>query len=140
MTTGEAARVLGVSPETVRRWIRTGELRGWTEEREVRVRYFTDPRSVADLRQARSQVSEYVTAGESPSTGYSAGPIPNQDPSVVAAERDRYRAENAALREVILRLNAAMDHMRVASEQHALAFAEQQEALVQLITPHSPAG
>lgn len=75
------------------------------------------------LKQQLAELTDRVAQLEA--RGYPAGPF------AVAEERDHYRAENVALREVALRLNAAMEQMQG-------AFAEQREAVSQLLTPHSP--
>lgn len=49
VTTGQAARELGVSSMTIRRWLIRGKLKGWS----LGGRHYVDPRSLASLKAER---------------------------------------------------------------------------------------
>lgn len=142
MTSGDAARLLEVSTETIRRWVDNELLDGFSEVREYRRRYFVSREAVrqrlrnrvsdpGDLQRQVDQLRDQVE--ELQATGHIRG---SED---LARERDAFRAENAALKEGMLRLNGAMEHMQRAAEEQAAALQEQREALSVLLTPHSPA-
>lgn len=140
ITSGEAARRLGVSSEAVRRWVDADILEGFAEPRNVRHRYFVSLDAVENLRQARRgrrHVDAEQSRGErQPDSRLTETPPVAAD--LLSEERDRYRAENSALKEVLLRLNTAMEHMEQATTEQAAALREQREALALLVTPHSP--
>ena len=140
ITSGSAARELDVSAETIRRWVDTGRLEGFSEERHVRKRYFVSERSVKalqerreagaappghELRRLRERVAELEAIRDEVSLAR------------LSRDRDHYRAENSALREAGLRLNAAMEHMERSTSAQAAALQEQREALSVLLTPNS---
>lgn len=141
ITSGDAARRLAVTAETIRRWVDTGTLDGFREARKVRRRYFVSEQAVEELRRRREsgehspseelhRLRERVAELEAARHG--------RELDQLSRERDQYRAENSALKEALLRLNAAMEHTEQAATAHAAALREQREALSVLLTPHSP--
>jgi excisionase family DNA binding protein len=141
ITSGEAARRLDVSAETIRRWVDARTLEGFTEVRNVRRRYFVSADAVDKLRrERRAQIhpADEQLPGlrrRDPSMEWTSAHLATDQ---LSQERDGYRAENSALREAILRLTAAMEHMENATAEHTAALREQREALAVLVTPHSP--
>jgi excisionase family DNA binding protein len=147
MSTGTAAKALDVSLQTVRNWVRSGKLSG-TQTASGRVR--VDAASVDAVLRARSAVPR-------PTTGTPAslettlseiqhvlGELQSQDLAstrllkTVERERDRFRAEAAALRDASLQLVSAASETEAGVQKLLVVLDRQREALVQLLAPRSP--
>jgi excisionase family DNA binding protein len=141
VSTGEAARRLGITQQAVRDRVRAGTLSGRREGREWRVdaanlpsKAPATPRALSTgviaqrLTDIESRLSEMSSAQQSADSAAAA----------IARERDRYRAEAAAAREAALRLSGVTRDAVGAARQLLEALDAQAEAIAQLVGPGSP--
>lgn len=142
----DAARIAGVTAQTIREWCKNGLVEGvqtgprqiwrvsgqsldaYLAERRRRPRF--DPLDELQHTVARltSAVDELRETGAPPA-------------ALVASlerERDRYRAEVAAVREAALRVNSASRQLYEAVSSMLEVMRQQSDALEQLLAPASP--
>jgi hypothetical protein len=145
-----AARVagdLGLSPQSVRDLIRAGKLTG---RKDPGGRWLVEASSVAVYleRYGRKMRGDLGPAGVEQRVDELARSIDLlREASVSSArllaaterERDRYRADAAAARAAALRLVAASQETNSAASELLGGLQRQQDALIQLLAPGSPA-
>lgn len=144
-STAEAAQRVGVTAQTIRQWCESGRLNGrrignrrvWRVDAES-VRSIAAARGVkedtvspdveAELRLLRESLARLEARDDN-----AAGLL-----AAIERERDRYRADSAALREAALRVNAAARETYQAVRHLLVILEEQSGALEQLLAPASP--
>jgi predicted transcriptional regulator len=145
--TPRAAARLGVTGQTIRNWLSSGDLRGRRTGRawEVEVPSIEEALAVRrassrdihpgtsdaerQLRALESAVEELRRARESDATRIEA----------LEQERDRYRADALAARAAALRSISSSEKLDESTRQLLDALKEQREALIQTLAPGSPA-
>lgn len=138
----QAAQQLRVTPQTVRNWLRDGQLEGakrgtrWFVERtSIELRELdaggpqTAGREIEDRLDEIAISVERLLSQESQSS---------QLLAAVERERDRYRAEAATSKEAALRVNAAAAEIDGAVRRLLKVLELQSGALEQLLAPSSP--
>lgn len=144
MTVSQAASALGVSTETIRKWLKNGLLTGelattggrWrvdTASVHERIANFGQKSSRADDIAALSAKIEQIARDVDRLAA-----DPSGDLETVTKERDKYRAEASTMRETALRLNAAAREVNGAVRQTLDVLEFQSEALSELLGPGSP--
>lgn len=140
LTTGEAAKRLGVTPQTVRNWLASNKLGG---QRRQSGRWEVDPQSVAEVRGALSQASaqghelaaiesrleELVTTVDAMRAQL------QEDLEGAERERSQHRAEVIALRGAALEVNAAAQALHGGVDQMLEVLSHQSQALSHLLGP-----
>ena len=144
MSVREAATQLGVTPQTIRNWLANHKLDGHQDGRKRVWRVTTQsveaatPRTpgirlsaasgdgIPAVRQMLEQLLARETSAERVLTA-------------VERERDRYRADAAAVREAAIRVNRAADDLRQVIPSLVGVLEEQSDALAQLLGPTTPA-
>lgn len=140
LSTAEVALLVGVTSETVRKWCEAGRFKArrvgprgvWRiDSSSVPMAEVVDLTESADVRGQLIDIRRVLEAVQEAQS--------NQTSALVAVERerDRFRAENAALRESALRLNAAARETHQAVRHLATILEEQSNALEQLLAPAS---
>lgn len=135
-----AASLLGVTSQTVRNWIRAGKLEGWqgTNGRWSVKRGSLDladlstkmPASGADdLERRLSSLGQTVDALQNERAAV------QQTLEAVERERDRHRADAAALRDAAIRMNLMSRDVATAVRQMLDVLEQQSELVSQLLAP-----
>ena len=143
LSTGAAAMLLNVSPQTVRNWVRGGKL---SATRTSAGRFLVDAVSVdAVLGAEEAGPSGAGTeAGTLEEIRQILGELQSRDLraarllEAVERERDRFRAESAAFREAALQLLSAASETDSGVRRLLDVLERQREALIQLLAPGSP--
>jgi hypothetical protein len=142
------AQRLGLSSQAVRDLIRAGKLKGtkdpegrWLIEAESAEAYAaTHARGkadgAADIARIEKKLDELAT---SVSSLRQENPLATRLLETTERERDKHRADAAAVRETALRLAASAQETHVAVSGLLNVLRGQQEALIQLLAPGSPA-
>ena len=139
----EVARRLGVTSQTVRNWIDSGELKAhkrgklWIVDRESYEAYAASrPASPPPVQptDVEARLVELTEAVERLASRESATEALVE---ALSRERDRWRAEAAAAKEAALRVNSAAEQTHKAVEQLLEVLALQADALRQLLAPAS---
>lgn len=142
MSVQEAAALLRVQPQTIRNWLASRKLEG-RQEGPKRV-WRVSRRSVETLTPAATGTSLSVSIASDPGVRQMLEQLIARETSaerVLAAverERDRYRADAAAVREAALRVNGAAQELRRVIPSLLGVLDEQSDALVQLLGPMTP--
>jgi excisionase family DNA binding protein len=139
ITAREAATRLGVTPQTIRNYVRAGKLEGdkdaagsWRVSAEAVERMSTRPALPGDVVARVSRLAEEV--GELRGRADTA----NQLVAALERERDRYRGDAAAAREAALILVGNARELDAATRTLLTALEAQANALVQLLAPATP--
>lgn len=137
---GRAAEALGVSTQTVRNWIKDGKLEGW---KSPNGRWHVDDRSLRDCAGGRG-ATDGTIADKLDRLSADVAALGEADRlsarllEAAERERDRYRADAAAIRDTALQLVAAADETQQAVTLLLEIMARQRDALSQLLAPGSP--
>lgn len=143
----DAARKLGVSDQTVRNWLQTGDLEGhkasngrWAvQNADVQRRlakFGRKKRGVGDLGPLAAEVRRLAEAVEE--LRQERAPVSPAEVELLMKDRDRYRTDAATMREAAFHLNSAAGEAYDAMKQTLSVLEAQREALAQLLGPGSP--
>lgn len=141
----DAATRLGVSPQTIRNWLRRNRLKGRMQGRT----WLVDTKSIEALeprisRHAGNATQPSDIEHDSAQLAETVNRLVQREAAAerllesIERERDRFRAEAAASKEAALRAIASSVEAQKAARQLLDALELQSDALAQLVAPSSP--
>jgi hypothetical protein len=160
LTSGDAARQLNTTDDTIRSWIESGMLNGWWVQRGSRRRYFVPATALTNAprprrgprRRDRSIAEEEISHVDATQLTAIRSELAELRELIVSGDAAAARAQIDQLRALVqnlqtagLRMKDAMDHMHAAQKaqatatEHMMAAAQEQgEALAAFMLPSYP--
>lgn len=147
VSAAEAARMLGVSSETIRKRLADGKLSGqrdamgsWRVERASAEAWLAKfgQKKRPRLGDHSALAAEVGRLAEAVDRLERDGTQSSEHLAAVTRERDRYRADASTMRETALQLNAAAQEANGALRQVLAILERQSAALGELLAPGSP--